>query len=830
MWGKVLLPIFILVLWSSLHLGGCGVSEICQKGERVSSLSLNPNQSLCKLDCECNNQDYEGACIKGKCIAFARETCPSKGLRRPCLPVVGECDGFQICYPDYLSSYKWGDCICSGEQHKCVQEVCDGQDNDCDGAIDEGLSRICYDSKAKGCYTSKGKYICKGICQEGIQECVQGVWTSCRGAVYPQGEKCNGLDDDCDGLVDNIPLSSFKGCLTPLAGECRFGRETCQNGQLKCTPLLFPGQKTEICDGKDNDCDGMTDEGLFRKCFAGTKGCRKDEKGNYVCIGPCRAGVQQCQNGHWGACQGMVAPIPEVCGNKKDDNCNGSIDEDCSCSTLGERRECATDKGECQKGVQICLLNQTWSPCMGSNEPQPEICDGKDNDCDGKIDEELEQPCYSLPQICTRSEGKFYCRGVCKVGLKRCLKGKWTECQGEVLPSEEICDGKDNDCNGKIDDLVVSKECNVPNTKEDSRCHKGQTFCQKGKEICKPTLLPIREKCDGKDNNCDGQIDENLTKPCYPAKEKGCRFDGQNYICQGTCRAGRAVCQQGKWGKCQGSVIPEREKCNGKDDDCDGLIDEDCSCEDGRKRFCGTDKGTCQRGIQYCRKGKWSKCEKAVGPTQEICDGLDNNCNGEVDENLTKLCYSQLLKGCTFDKEKKSFRCQGVCRAGISHCIAGQWGPCEDEILPTSEICNGKDDDCNGKIDDNTPSLTCHLMKKGLKGNCAIGKTTCQKGKNICQQTIFPKKETCNGLDDDCDGEIDEDDPKKKHFLCPVGQRCSDGQCVECSLPIPHYCPLTNDFIPSCRSKATCPNCPCRTKCTCHTLPFFSASYCRCQK
>ena len=95
---------------------------------------------------------------------------------------------------------------------------------------------------------------------------------------------------------------------------------------------------------------------------------------------------------------------------------------------------------------------------------------------------------------------------------------------------------------------------------------------------CKPTN-PSKEICDGKDNDCNGQIDENLFIPCYP-KLPGCkkRSDG-TYACIGRCKIGKQVCITGKWSHCQGAIIPaSADHCINKiDDDCDGKVDEDCN-------------------------------------------------------------------------------------------------------------------------------------------------------------------------------------------------------------------------------------------------------------
>ena len=80
-----------------------------------------------------------------------------------------------------------------------------------------------------------------------------------------------------------------------------------------------------------------------------------------------------------------------------------------------------------------------------------EMCDGVDNNCNGKIDESLVRKCYSGK---SGTAGK----GVCREGTRSCLSGRWTSCRGEVVPSTEICDGKDNDCDGQVDTKACQAE------------------------------------------------------------------------------------------------------------------------------------------------------------------------------------------------------------------------------------------------------------------------------------------------------------------------------------------------------------------------------------
>lgn len=92
-----------------------------------------------------------------------------------------------------------------------------------------------------------------GVCGEGVTTCTAGV-ESCMQVNTPTEEVCNGLDDDCDGLVDEIEGD----CMVPGAvGRCIFGTRACVGNDEICAPLFDP--MPELCNGLDDDCDGSTD-------------------------------------------------------------------------------------------------------------------------------------------------------------------------------------------------------------------------------------------------------------------------------------------------------------------------------------------------------------------------------------------------------------------------------------------------------------------------------------------------------------------------------------------------------------------------------------------
>jgi hypothetical protein len=149
-------------------------------------------------------------------------------------------------------------------------------------------------------------------------------------------------------------------------------------------------------------------------------------------------------------------------------------------------------------------------------------------------------------------------------------------------------------------------------------------------------------------------------------------------------------------------------------------------------------KGSCEAGAWICDTDGGMVCMGWVGPVQEVCDNQDNDCDGLVDEFLRRPCYS-------------------TCSEGWDICTAGAW-EC-DAPLPVPEICNSKDDDCDGEVDEPTelPVEFCYTGPPGSAalGVCRPGAIRCYAGEKVCVGEQTPVPETCNNIDDDCDGAID---------------------------------------------------------------------------
>jgi Notch-like protein len=605
-------------------------------------------------------------------------------------------------------------------------------DDNCDGTTDEG-------NPEGGAACATGLL---GLCNAGTFQCQNGQ-LQCAQTVQPTTELCNGLDDDCDGTVDEGNPEGGSSCSTGQLGVCAAGTQICANGSLGCQPNQTAGPET--CDGLDNDCDGGADEG--------------DPGGGLTCStgvpGPCADGVTQCSNGGI-VCNQTTFPATEICDGGLDNDCDGSTDEGCSC-TNGQTQSCYNGAsgtqgvGLCVAGTQTCS-GGSWGSCVGETTPVTDVCDGLDNDCDGTADQG--NPGGNV--ACTTGQS-----GICSAGTTQCSGGSIV-CNANNTATSETCDGLDNDCDGTVDDGNPGggQGCSTGQT---GVCAAGTTQCSGGSIICNANSSPSPELCDGLDNDCDGGTDEG--------------DPGGNLACStgvpGVCASGLTQCSGGGI-VCNQTTFPSAEVCEGSlDDDCDGTVDDGCSCTNGQTLSCysganGTvNVGLCVAGIETCVAGSWTACAGEVIPTTEVCDGSDNDCNGSTDEGDPGgggSCNTGL---------------NGVCAVGTLHCSGGSLG-CVPNTSASTEICDGLDNDCDAFTDENDPGGG-QACNSGQQGECAAGTTQCSGGGIICNANAGPVPEICDGLDNDCDGGADEGDPGGG-LTCNTGIPgiCADG-VTQCS-------------------------------------------------
>jgi hypothetical protein len=497
--------------------------------------------------------------------------------------------------------------------------------------------------------------------------------------------------------------------------------------------IVQEASHVEECNNIDDDCDGVIDEDLYRPCS-----------------GACRDGQQQCSAGEWGACDADDGSA-EVC-DGEDNDCDPTTADGSEDPDLNNQCEAETgvgNTGACEYGHLECIAGALT--CMGAVGPSREICDGIDNDCDastadGSDDPLLGQACGTVGLWC---EGVYECNG----GNLECSNGD---------PSTEVCDDVDNDCDGSTDEHL-NQDCSITNSH--GTCT-GREHCEAGDWVDCTAQTPTAEVCNNRDDNCNDEIDEDLTRECETA-----------------CETGTQTCINGQWGWDDGSgwtagacsaQVPVSEICDTIDNDCDDRNNE------GLTRECG-DASLCGVGYEICdESGNWVNCNAPM-PEPEICDTQDNDCDPSTPDGIDDPEYGQT--------------CENDCGPGNWECREGDW-VCVSTIMPAEEVCDGVDNDCDGVVDETDPELNtpCEAAEGvGAIGQCEYGRRVCDQVDGvvqlICVGAIGPSDEICDCEDNDCDGEVDEEED-----IPGAGDECGHSDVPPCQLGTmvcaPHLCAM----------------------------------------
>lgn len=655
-----------------------------------------------------------------------------------------------------------------------AQELCNGIDDDCDGLIDDndpnlvGGNNWYQDLDGDGFGNpSSLVFACSqpaGYVNNN-SDCVDND-----SSINPSAQEiCNGIDDDCDGLIDGNdpsliggtvwyqdndldgygdPNNSTISCLQPTGFVNNNG--DCNDNDQNVSPSA-----TEICNGIDDDCDGLLDQSDPNVSNLPTWFADLDNDGYgnpFNSIQACQQPANfvsdntDCDDGN-----SLINPgITETC-NGIDDNCNGLIDQadpsvdggsiwflDNDGDGYGDRNnsilDCSSPAGYVANDLDCNDANPLVNPAA------IESCNGMDDDCDGLIDD-------ADPNV-----------------------------QGGTVWFRD----SDNDGYGNNNETTIA--CSVPNGYVSNN-----TDCNDNDGGINPAAAEV---CNSIDDNCNGLIDDS-----DPTLNGGLTwFLDQDNDGYGDAASSIFACTQPQGyvannGDCNdmlGSVYPgATEICNTIDDDCDGLIDgDDPDIVSMNANWYldadGDGYGDPNNIVESCEEPQGyvldnSDCNDSdaqINPAaQEVCNGKDDNCDGLTDLDDPNIAGVGLWFA---DNDEDGF---GDPNNTVEDCVQppgyiANNQDCNDfnpEVNPDAEeICNSVDDNCDGLIDEEDPSIGgLMLLYLDMDGDgfgdpdteveaCGVVDGFVENGLDCNDEDseINPQAEEIpnNGIDEDCDG------------------------------------------------------------------------------
>ncbi len=536
-------------------------------------------------------------------------------------------------------------------------------------------------------------------------------------------EACDSIDNDCNGTVDdNTPCyDDDRDGYTEIDGDCDDTSGT-----------TYPGAP-EVEDGRDNDCDGIADEGTDAY----------DDDGD----GQTEAGGD-CDDTDAATYSGAV----ETC-DSKDNDCNGIADD----GTL-----CYDDDGDgySENGGDCNDADITVYPSA------PEAPDGTDDDCDGYIDEGT--TAYDDDGDCFCESGT--CQGSVNASCASVVSGDCDDGAVAVFPgTTEWCDGVDNNCDGTIDE-ATAEDAEVWYGDDDrdgyGNVYDPQMACSQPAGFvldsadCDDTRADVSpadlEYCDSVDNDCDGTVDEDdaVDADTWYADTDGDSY-GQSGITTRACTqpsgyvANDTDCDDAHAANFPGAS----EYCDSVDNDCDGTVDEN-SAVDATVWYADADHDTYGTGAVYTTAcsapsgyvSNSSDCNDGnagISPGDpEVCDGIDQDCDGTVDDGVLITYYR--------DADGDGYGTSATIMTGCT-LLAG--------YSTNNSDCNDSDGTIN-------PTTVWYLDADGDGyGKSSITLTQCTQPSgyvrtstdcNDSSALAHPGgSEACDGLDNDCDGSID---------------------------------------------------------------------------